>query len=187
MISVQTLPPEEAAMLKWVQCVRRRPEVTVVEFRRKWQEYGEAIVSLGAELGAVRVEVSAALVVDANAEWQLRRGSAAPFDGLAEIHFSGSAPEFFAAIVQPGPKELAARLLTAAGGFRRRLPFLLLPRLAGRGSLVLARRGLTIPYSAASIGTKLPSCVPFPPGTGPSLTTAYARKRSLPEMRKTLT
>lgn len=111
MISVQTLPPEEAAMLKWVQCVRRRPEVTVVEFRRKWQEYGEAIVSLGAELGAVRVEVSAALVVDANAEWQLRRGSAAPFDGLAEIHFSGSAPEFFAAIVQPGPEELAARLL----------------------------------------------------------------------------
>lgn len=98
-------------MLKWVQCVRRRPELTVVEFRRKWQEYGEAIVSLGAELGAVRVEVSASLVVDANAEWQLRLGSAAPFDGLAEIHFSGSAPEFFAAIVQPGPKELAARLL----------------------------------------------------------------------------
>lgn len=98
-------------MLKWVQCVRRRPELTVVEFRRKWLEYSEEIVSLGAELGAVRVEVSAALVVDANAEWQLRRGSAAPFDGLAEIHFSGSAPEFLAVLDQPGPMEHAERLL----------------------------------------------------------------------------
>lgn len=98
-------------MLKWVQCVRRRPELTVVEFRRKWLEYGEAIVSLGAELGAVRVEVSAALVVGPNVEWQLRRGSAAPFDGLAEIHFSGSAPEFFSALEQSGPKEHVDRLL----------------------------------------------------------------------------
>ena len=98
-------------MLKWVQCARRRPELTVVEFRRKWQEYGEAIVSLGAELGAVRVEVSAALAVDSNVEWQLHRGSAAPFDGLAEIHFSGSAPEFLAALEQPGPKGHAERLL----------------------------------------------------------------------------
>ena len=98
-------------MLKWVQCVRRRPELTVVEFRRKWLEYGEVIVALGAELGAVRVEVSAALVVGLNVEWQLHRGSAAPFDGLAEIHFSGSAPEFFAALQEPDPSTHVARLL----------------------------------------------------------------------------
>lgn len=98
-------------MLKWVQCVRRRPELTVVEFRRKWQEYSEEIVALAAELGAVRVEVSAALAVGANAEWQAHRGSAAPFDGLAEIHFSGSAPEFFAALDQPGTKRRTDRLL----------------------------------------------------------------------------
>lgn len=98
-------------MLKWVQCVRRRPELSVVEFRRSWLEYGETIVALGAEIGAVRVEVSAALVVEANLEWQARRGSAAPFDGLAEVHFSGSAPEFFAALASPGTKELVERLL----------------------------------------------------------------------------
>lgn len=98
-------------MLKWVQCVRRRPELTVVEFRRKWLEYSEEIVSLGAELGAVRVEVSAALAVGANVEWQARTGSAAHFDGLAEIHFSGSAPEFLVALDQPGPKGHAERLL----------------------------------------------------------------------------
>ena len=97
-------------MLKWVQCVRRRPELSVVEFRRQWLRYGEEIVSLGAELGAVRVEVSAALAVGANVEWQARRGSAAPFDGLAEIHFSGSAPEFFAALEAPGPKACFERL-----------------------------------------------------------------------------
>ena len=104
-------------MLKWVQCVRRRPELTVVEFRRKWLEYGEEIVSLGAELGAVRVEVSAALVVGPNVEWQLHSGSAAPFDGLAEIHFSGSAPEFFAALGQTGPKGRVDRLLRLQADF----------------------------------------------------------------------
>ncbi len=98
-------------MLKWVQCVRRRPELSVVEFRRHWVEYGEAIVTLGAEIGAVRIEVSAALAVEANSEWQLQRGSAAPFDGLAEIHFSGSAPQFFETLKQPGTKERVARLL----------------------------------------------------------------------------
>ena len=98
-------------MLKWGQCVRRRPELTVVEFRRQWVEYSEQIVALGAELGAVRVEVSAALAVGANAEWQLSRGSAAPFDGLAEVHFSGSAPEFIEALGQPGPKARVDRLL----------------------------------------------------------------------------
>lgn len=104
-------------MLKWVQCVRRRPELTVVEFRRKWQEYSEEIVALAAELGAVRVEVSAALAVGANADWQADRGSAAPFDGLAEIHFSGSAPEFFGALQQPGPKGRTERLLRLQDDF----------------------------------------------------------------------
>ena len=90
--------PEEATVLKWVQCIRRRPELTVVEFRRAWVGYGEEVVGLAAEIGAVRVEVSAALAVEANAAWQESRGSAVPFDGLAEIHFSGSAPEFFRAL-----------------------------------------------------------------------------------------
>lgn len=98
-------------MLKWVQCIRRRPELSVVEFRQLWLEYGEEIVALGAELGAVRVEVSASLAVEVNVEWQLQRGSAAPFDGIAEIHFSGSAPEFLKVLGQAGPKGHVERLL----------------------------------------------------------------------------
>jgi hypothetical protein len=98
-------------VLKWVQCVRRRPELTVVEFRRHWLEYGEEIVALGAEIGAFRIEVSAALAVGVNDEWQLRRGSAAPFDGLAELHFSGSAPDFFAALEEPETKSRVRRIL----------------------------------------------------------------------------
>jgi hypothetical protein len=61
--------------------------------------------------------VSAALVVEANATWQQHRGSAAPFDGLAEIHFSGSAPEFFRRLEEPGPKERLGRLLTLQEDF----------------------------------------------------------------------
>ena len=104
-------------MLKWVQCIRRRPELTVVEFRRTWLEYGEEVVSLAAELGATRVEVSAALVVPANAAWREHHGSAAPFDGLAEIHFQGSAPEFFRRLEEPGPKEHVDRLLAMQDDF----------------------------------------------------------------------
>ena len=104
-------------MLKWVQCIRRRPELTVVAFRRSWLEYGEEVVSLAAEIGATRVEVSAALAVEANAAWQEHRGSAAPFDGLAEIHFLGSAPEFFRRLEEPGPAERVARLLALQEDF----------------------------------------------------------------------
>ena len=93
-------------MLKWVQCIRRR-----------WLEYGEELVSLGAELSAFRVEVSAALAVEANARWQEARGSAAPFDGLAEVHFSGSAPEFLAALEQAGPRERVEKLLALQEDF----------------------------------------------------------------------
>lgn len=104
-------------MLKWVQCVRRRPELTVVQFRRAWRDYGEEVVALGAEIGAFRVEVSASLAVEAAAEWQLTRGSAAPFDGLAEIHFSGSAPEFFRALEGKEPRQRVARLLALQEDF----------------------------------------------------------------------
>ena len=104
-------------VLKWVQCVRRRPELTVVEFRRAWTRYGEEVVALAAELGAFRVEVSTALAVEANAEWQRQRGSAAPFDGLAEIHVSGSAPEFFSALGRPGPAERLRSLVALQEGF----------------------------------------------------------------------
>jgi len=104
-------------VLKWVQCIRRRPELTVVEFRRAWLEYGEEVVSLAAELGAMRVEVSAALVVEANTAWQEHRGSAAPFDGLAEIHFQGSAPEFFGRLEEPGPKARVEKLLAMQADF----------------------------------------------------------------------
>jgi hypothetical protein len=118
MISVQ--PPDlsrRPCVLKWVQCIRRRPELTVVEFRRLWVEYGEEVVALGAEVGAFRVEVSASLAVEANLAWRLQRGSAAPFDGIAELHFSGSAPEFFEVLKQPGPKGHVDRLLLLQEGF----------------------------------------------------------------------
>lgn len=104
-------------MLKWVQCVRRRPELTVVEFRRHWLEYGEEIVALGAEVGAFRIEVSTALAVGVNDEWQLRRGSAAPFDGLAELHFSGSAPDFFSALEEPATKARVRRIMALQDEF----------------------------------------------------------------------
>ena len=151
-------------MLKWVQCVRRRPELTVVEFRRQWQEYGEEIVSLGAELGAVRVEVSAALVVDANVEWQLQSRLGGPLRRPRRDPLLRERPGVLRGPRSAGAEGARRPAPAASGGLRRRSPLLLLPRLAGRGSLVLPRRRLTTSYSAASIGTKLPSSVPAPPG-----------------------
>lgn len=104
-------------MLKWVQCVRRRPDLTAVEFRRHFRGYGEELLALGAELGAVRVELSAVPAEGAHPGWPLGCGSSVPFDGLAEVHFAGSAPEFFEALERPGTKARAERLLTLQENF----------------------------------------------------------------------
>ena len=79
-------------MITFVQCVRRRPEVTPAEFQRHWERYGEQIRALAAASNAVRSSLSRLLAVEENLALMASRGTAEPFDGLAQISWaSGSA------------------------------------------------------------------------------------------------
>jgi len=95
-------------MVKLVQCVRRRPEVSVLEFRAKWKEYGEMIKGGAVALGGVRCTLSTTLAVKENALFALRRGTQEPFDGIAEIWFE-NAPAALAAMQRSEWREGLAR------------------------------------------------------------------------------
>jgi len=95
-------------MVKLVQCVRRRADVSVAEFREKWREYGELIKAGSVSLGGVRCTLSTALAVKENLLFSLRRGTQEPFDGIAEIWFE-NAPAALAALQRPEWSEGLAR------------------------------------------------------------------------------
>jgi hypothetical protein len=72
-------------MVKLVQCIRRRPAMTVEEFRAAWEGYGERLRDVAIELGASRVTLSTTLETPLNDALAAARGSIEPFDGVAEI------------------------------------------------------------------------------------------------------
>ncbi len=74
-------------MIRFVHCVRRRPNLTIDEFRRFWNshEFGELLEELRRLTGASRVQRSSTLVIDMNVELMQERGSAEPFDALLEV------------------------------------------------------------------------------------------------------
>jgi hypothetical protein len=84
-------------MVKMVQCVRRRPEVSLADFREQWSLYGEKIKAGSVALGAMRCTLSTTLAVKANLQ---TRGGEEPFDGVAEIWFE-SAPAAMEAAKRP--------------------------------------------------------------------------------------
>jgi hypothetical protein len=84
-------------MVKLVQCVRRRPEVSLTDFRDRWRKYGDMIKAGSVATGGVRCTLSTTLAVKANL---MMRGAEAPFDGIAEIWFE-SAPALLEALKRP--------------------------------------------------------------------------------------
>ena len=73
-------------MIRFINCVKRRPDITVEQFRQYWnsREFEELIKQVVAVTGAKRYRKSATLVVEANALVQAHRGSSEPFDGILE-------------------------------------------------------------------------------------------------------
>lgn len=84
-------------MVKLVQCVRRKPEIPLADFRERWRRYGEKIKEGSVVLGGVRCTLSTTLAVKANLQ---TRGGEEPFDGIAEIWFE-SAPAVMEAFRRP--------------------------------------------------------------------------------------
>jgi hypothetical protein len=71
-------------MIKYVQCLRRHPDLSPADFRQHWEEYKGLWQELADHLMAIRVSFSTTLAIDANEQIAIQRGTAEPFDGLVE-------------------------------------------------------------------------------------------------------
>jgi hypothetical protein len=72
-------------MIKLMQCIRRKPQLSVAEFRHQWDRYKEAWLELAKQSEARRMVTSIGLDIDLNASIQLARGTREPFDGVLEV------------------------------------------------------------------------------------------------------
>lgn len=77
-------------MIKFIQCVSKKPEVSIQEFRRYWQAYQAKATELAKSVNAVGLVFSTTLAVDENLQVMLIRGTAEPYDGIAEFRISNA-------------------------------------------------------------------------------------------------
>jgi hypothetical protein len=80
-------------MIRFITCLRRRPELSTAEFRSLWNSAEfDALIQRTADMaGALRHVKSSTLVVDANNLVQAYRGTDEPFDGVLEYFLPGAA------------------------------------------------------------------------------------------------
>ena len=99
-------------MVRYINCVKRRPEMSIEQFRRFWNsaEFDELINQVVAASGAKRFNKSATLVIEANIQIQQQRGSSEPFDGVLEYWWDKAAhlSDLFA---QPQTKLLLQQMM----------------------------------------------------------------------------
>ena len=73
-------------MIKFIYCVRRRPEMTPEAFRKYWLEnHGPLVRRYAQALRASRYVQSHTLDTEFNKLAQLPRGSREPYDGITEV------------------------------------------------------------------------------------------------------
>lgn len=78
-------------MITLIQCVRRRPELSIAEFREQWRAYAATAKTLAEATGAVGLVVNTTLAVDQNLDLQLARGTAEPYDGVLKFSWPNAA------------------------------------------------------------------------------------------------
>jgi hypothetical protein len=72
-------------MIKFMQCVRRRPEMSVQDFRKHWDAYKSLVQIVAQKAGAVRVNINTTLAVQQNTIVASTRGTREPYDGVVEF------------------------------------------------------------------------------------------------------
>jgi len=72
-------------MIKFVQCIRSRAELSPLEFHRSWDQYRQAVDAVAKATQAVRVTASRTLAVPQNTLVMVARGTEKPFDGVIEV------------------------------------------------------------------------------------------------------
>ncbi len=72
-------------MIKLVQCIHSKPGLSPQEFRAHFERYGKLVHELLDRIGAVELELTETLAVQANAELMVSRSTGEPFDAMVEI------------------------------------------------------------------------------------------------------
>ena len=92
-------------MIKFVYCVRRRPELTPQAFRKYWLEnHGPLVRSYAKTLRARRYVQSHTLDSELNVAAQAPRGTKPPYDGITELWWD-KAEDLVAALSSPEGQE----------------------------------------------------------------------------------
>jgi hypothetical protein len=79
-------------MIRLIQCARRKPALSVEEFRRHWYDYQQAYKALAVATQARRFTVSFGLEIPYNAAIKELRGTLQPFDAVLEVWWDSGAP-----------------------------------------------------------------------------------------------
>lgn len=77
-------------MIKFIQCVKKKPEISIQDFRRSWKIYQAKATELARALNAKGLTFCTTLNVEENLQVMLTRGTSEPYDGVAQFLFSNA-------------------------------------------------------------------------------------------------
>jgi ABC-type uncharacterized transport system ATPase component len=77
-------------MITFIQCIRKKPEMSIQDFRREWKTYQAKATELAKAINATGLSFCTTLAVEENLQVMLTRGTAEPFDGIAEMRISNA-------------------------------------------------------------------------------------------------
>ena len=89
-------------MIKFIQCVKKRPEVSIQDFRRSWKIYQAKATELAKAMNVTGLTFCTTLNVEENLQVMLTRGTSEPFDGVAEFRISNAPRTIEALSREPG-------------------------------------------------------------------------------------
>ncbi len=72
-------------MIKFVQCIRRKPGLSKQEFAEQFAEYARIVRTIANASNGRRCVLSRSLAVERNLEIMQERGTKAPYDGMVEV------------------------------------------------------------------------------------------------------
>jgi len=89
-------------MIKFIQCIRKKPDMSVQDFRRSWKAYQAKATELAKAMNAAGLTFFTTLNVEENLQVMLTRGTSEPFDGVAEFRISNAPRTIEALSREPG-------------------------------------------------------------------------------------
>jgi len=97
-------------MIRFISCLRRRPDIDESEFRQFWDsdEFADLVSRMATAVGADHYQFKRTLVVEANESIRKMRGGADPYDGVIEYWFTGRVAALDDLLEIPATREVLA-------------------------------------------------------------------------------